>query len=202
MEPTKETLPKKRVAPAAHRSASAGYSGASLSPPVQKKQNKTGLPDQLKEADRTGEKSLTISSTVQAKKVNSSAPIPMVIQRAPGDEPLLRFLEEQSIQARDGFVLMGHQTEVALEQVDRLENLVLSDELARYPDILQIQMNVADAATQLRGQIPQSQAAVQGDHDTVIARADAATIATPGDILSAWTIEAVEPGLPNRDGTG
>jgi len=273
MESTKETLPKKRVAPAAHRDSSAGYSGISLSPPVQKKQNETGLPDQLKEgaeslsgysmddvnvhynspkpaqlnahayaqgtdihlgpgqekhlpheawhvvqqkqrrvkpsnrlngkpindsphlekeADRMGEKSLTISSTVQAKKVNSSAPIPMAIQRAPGDEPLLRFLEEQSIQARDGFVLMGHQTEVALEQVDRLENLVLSDELSRHPNILQIQMNVADAATQLRGQIPQSQGAVQGDHDTVVARANAATIATPSDVLGAWTIEAVD----------
>src|SRR6056297_485431 len=71
MEPTKETLPKKRVAPAAQRGASAGYSGISLSPPVQKKQNKTGLPDQLKD----GAESLSDISLDDVKvHYNSSKP--------------------------------------------------------------------------------------------------------------------------------
>jgi len=71
MEPTKETLPKKRVAPAAQRGASSGYSGISLSPPVQKKQNKTGLPDQLKD----GAESLSDISLDDVKvHYNSSKP--------------------------------------------------------------------------------------------------------------------------------
>ena len=48
MESTKVNLPNKRSVPAAHRDKPAGYSGISLSPPVQKKKNETGLPDQLK----------------------------------------------------------------------------------------------------------------------------------------------------------
>lgn len=50
MESSKAAQPEKRVVPAATaRQSLPGRSGVSLSPPIQKKPNETGLPDQLKE---------------------------------------------------------------------------------------------------------------------------------------------------------
>jgi uncharacterized membrane protein HdeD (DUF308 family) len=274
MKSSKESLSKTRVLPAAAvHTTGQGYSGISLSPPVQKKSNLTGLPDQLKEgveslsglsmddvnvhynsaqpeklnarayaqgsdihlgagqekhlpheawhvvqqkegrvrptseingqpvneslqleneADVMGARAAESLNPVQKFDLHTPDLLTAVAQRSPGDEQLLRLFQIQAIKAELAYDLVVRQKQTALQQIGRLETIISIDTLNKHPDLMQVGLDVNQAAVKLRAHLDATAESVKADRNTVLAHERTASIKTPTEILEGWMNESID----------